>query len=307
MKKRAGLVLCLLVVIIISICFGFTAGFTAGVSENKNEFFSAFARKVAPVADSELFVRLFGKEDDSEEEKLKTLFKEVWLPVGENFKNASFYSADPNLDLKSMKLTAVSSDENVASASLLGGDEFSVNVSIFAKAFGKAEVFLLDESGKTVSEKICVSVGSAAASGETAENETAVPLQGEAEVETTETEVGETEKKTTAPQKETTEKLKAETTKKEASALSEEVTENKREKEKHTQTSAKQTEKEAKKETKGQTESVKTEGNGNIVYRTPSGSCYHRIGCRYVKSNATALTVGEAKSSGLRACKVCKP
>lgn len=239
MKKRAGLALCLLAVIIISICFGFAGGFTAGVSKNKNEFLSAFAQKVAPVADSRLFVRLFGKEDSSEEVKLKTLFGEVRLSVGEDFKNASFYSVDPDLDLKNMKLIAVSSDESVASASLLGGDEVSVSVGISAKAFGKAEIFLADENGNAVSEKVCVSVGSAAASAETMENETTVPLQTATEEETTETEVTETEKETTEPEKTTTEKPEAETTEKATSAPSEEVTENKREKEKHTKANRK--------------------------------------------------------------------
>lgn len=57
--------------------------------------------------------------------------------------------------------------------------------------------------------------------------------------------------------------------------------------------------------TEKQTREVKTEETGDVVYRTPSGNCYHRKSCRYVKSNATALTVSEAKRSGLRACKVC--
>lgn len=300
MKKRAGLALCLLAVIIVSICVGFTGGFTVGVSKNKNEFFSAFAQKVAPAADSELFARLFGGESKSEEVSLKTFFGEIQLTDGEVFENTLFYSADRAFDVNDMKLTVTSSDENVASASIFSINEASVSVEIFAKALGEAEIFLSDEKGNTVSEKVCVSVGSAAGSEETTESETTVPLQSETKEETTEVEKDDKEK-------ETTKKVRTETTEKATSALTEEVTENKREREKYTQPTTRRTEKETRKETTKQPESARAEETGGLVYRTPSGSCYHRAGCRYIKSSATALTVSEAKRSGLRACKVCKP
>lgn len=316
MKKRAGLVFCLLVLTIVSVCAGFLFGFTAGVEENKNELFSSLAQNVAPAADSELFVRLFGKTDDgeSEEPRLKTLFGSVCLSAGESFKNASFYPAELSLNAKGMKLNAASSDESVASASVLSCDENSVRVEITAKASGKAEVFLVDESGAVSSEKIRVSVAAAALSAEPTEpteGETNVPSPAESEETSTVPETS-TEPETAATEKETAEETEAETTENTTAESTEKVTENKKEKERKAQAAqAKATEKAAEKETKKDTKrpaaTAGAKENGSLVYKTPSGSCYHRASCRYIKSGATSLTVKEAESRGLRACKVCKP
>lgn len=60
-------------------------------------------------------------------------------------------------------------------------------------------------------------------------------------------------------------------------------------------------------ETENKTQAGNSEEESDIVFRTPSGSRYHRKGCRYVKSSAVSLTLSEAKRVGLHPCKVCKP
>jgi len=44
-----------------------------------------------------------------------------------------------------------------------------------------------------------------------------------------------------------------------------------------------------------------------IVYRGNTGTKYHRSGCRTLKNVQIEITLSEAKSSGLSACKVCNP
>ena len=44
-----------------------------------------------------------------------------------------------------------------------------------------------------------------------------------------------------------------------------------------------------------------------IVYRGNTGTKYHRSGCRTLKNGQIEMTLSEAKSMGLEACKVCKP
>ena len=44
-----------------------------------------------------------------------------------------------------------------------------------------------------------------------------------------------------------------------------------------------------------------------IVYRGNTGTKYHRNGCRTLKNVQIEMTLSEAKSSGLSACKVCNP
>ncbi|MFA4931420.1 MAG: copper amine oxidase N-terminal domain-containing protein [Caldisericia bacterium] len=45
----------------------------------------------------------------------------------------------------------------------------------------------------------------------------------------------------------------------------------------------------------------------DIVYRTATGSKYHRLGCSYLKSGFIALTRSEAIALGLTPCSVCNP
>jgi len=45
----------------------------------------------------------------------------------------------------------------------------------------------------------------------------------------------------------------------------------------------------------------------DIVYRTATGSKYHRLGCSYLKSSCIALTRSEAIALGLTPCSVCNP
>ncbi|MBO5743675.1 MAG: hypothetical protein J6R68_05270 [Clostridia bacterium] len=51
-------------------------------------------------------------------------------------------------------------------------------------------------------------------------------------------------------------------------------------------------------------ESVKKESEADGVYRTKYGKCYHREGCRYLKSEIY-ISIEKAKNSGLRPCKIC--
>ena len=44
-----------------------------------------------------------------------------------------------------------------------------------------------------------------------------------------------------------------------------------------------------------------------IVYRGNTGTKYHRSGCRTLKNGQIEMTLSEAKSNGLSACKVCNP
>jgi hypothetical protein len=43
------------------------------------------------------------------------------------------------------------------------------------------------------------------------------------------------------------------------------------------------------------------------VYKTPSGTKYHRAGCSYLGDNAQKLTLAEAKAAGLEPCSRCEP
>jgi len=53
---------------------------------------------------------------------------------------------------------------------------------------------------------------------------------------------------------------------------------------------------------------VKNEvSNDVLVYRGNTGTKYHRSGCRTLKNVQIEMTLSEAKSSGLSACKVCNP
>lgn len=42
-----------------------------------------------------------------------------------------------------------------------------------------------------------------------------------------------------------------------------------------------------------------------LVYVTNTGDCYHKKGCRYLKSVAGSMTETEANQKGYRACKSC--
>jgi len=44
-----------------------------------------------------------------------------------------------------------------------------------------------------------------------------------------------------------------------------------------------------------------------IVYRGNTGTKYHKSGCRTLKNGQIEMTLSEAKSMGLGACKVCNP
>ncbi|MBR3280619.1 MAG: hypothetical protein IKI57_02060 [Clostridia bacterium] len=46
---------------------------------------------------------------------------------------------------------------------------------------------------------------------------------------------------------------------------------------------------------------------GDTVYRTKTGTKYHKEGCRYLKTSCTEITLDQAISMGLTPCKVCKP
>ena len=54
---------------------------------------------------------------------------------------------------------------------------------------------------------------------------------------------------------------------------------------------------------------VKTpaQGVGASVYKTKTGSKYHRGTCSYLKSSKTPISVQQAKSEGLGPCSVCRP
>ncbi|WP_294580225.1 Ig-like domain-containing protein [uncultured Thomasclavelia sp.] len=56
--------------------------------------------------------------------------------------------------------------------------------------------------------------------------------------------------------------------------------------------------------------SSSSSSNDNIsytVYRTKTGDCYHRDGCRYLSRSKIAISKSSAISQGLRACSVCNP
>jgi hypothetical protein len=48
-------------------------------------------------------------------------------------------------------------------------------------------------------------------------------------------------------------------------------------------------------------------GNGQTVYKTPSGEKYHTANCHTVKNVSEQLSVEEAVKLGLEPCKICKP
>ena len=52
---------------------------------------------------------------------------------------------------------------------------------------------------------------------------------------------------------------------------------------------------------------VKSFSIDSNVYRTNTGSKYHKAGCRYLKSSCTEITMDQAISMGLTPCKVCRP
>ena len=43
------------------------------------------------------------------------------------------------------------------------------------------------------------------------------------------------------------------------------------------------------------------------VYKTKTGDCYHRSGCRYLSRSCIPISKSNAVSEGLRACSVCNP
>ncbi|MBE7021863.1 MAG: hypothetical protein E7414_01425 [Ruminococcaceae bacterium] len=43
------------------------------------------------------------------------------------------------------------------------------------------------------------------------------------------------------------------------------------------------------------------------VYRTKTGTKYHRYGCRYLYKSCIEIDIGEAHSRGLEACSRCEP
>ena len=45
----------------------------------------------------------------------------------------------------------------------------------------------------------------------------------------------------------------------------------------------------------------------DIVYRTRTGSKYHRHSCRYLRRSSIPIARKDAKQLGLTPCKVCKP
>lgn len=52
---------------------------------------------------------------------------------------------------------------------------------------------------------------------------------------------------------------------------------------------------------------AKTKNNSAAVYRTETGSKYHRASCHYLKYSKIKTTVKSAKARGLSPCKVCSP
>ena len=44
----------------------------------------------------------------------------------------------------------------------------------------------------------------------------------------------------------------------------------------------------------------------STVYRTRTGSCYHKGSCRHLRQSKIKTNVVKAKKLGLRACKVCR-
>ena len=44
-----------------------------------------------------------------------------------------------------------------------------------------------------------------------------------------------------------------------------------------------------------------------LVYYTMTGSCYHRVDCRYIVEKNPPINEKEAIKRGLRPCQVCKP
>jgi competence protein ComEC len=53
--------------------------------------------------------------------------------------------------------------------------------------------------------------------------------------------------------------------------------------------------------------STQTAKGGTIVYITATGSCYHRLGCRYLSKSCIPITLAKAKAEGYRPCSVCDP
>ena len=50
---------------------------------------------------------------------------------------------------------------------------------------------------------------------------------------------------------------------------------------------------------------LQVSASGQTVYRTPTGKKYHTAECRSVKNVSHSLSLREAKSLGLEACKFC--
>lgn len=46
---------------------------------------------------------------------------------------------------------------------------------------------------------------------------------------------------------------------------------------------------------------------GQIAYRTPSGSKFHSSSCRMVKNVSSSLPLNKALEIGLQPCKICNP
>jgi competence protein ComEC len=53
--------------------------------------------------------------------------------------------------------------------------------------------------------------------------------------------------------------------------------------------------------------STQTAKGSTIVYITRTGSCYHRLGCRYLSKSCIPIPLAKAKAEGYRPCRVCKP
>lgn len=52
---------------------------------------------------------------------------------------------------------------------------------------------------------------------------------------------------------------------------------------------------------------VAPEKKDYTVYITRTGACYHRAGCRYLRSSCIETTHNEAIKEGYRACSICNP
>lgn len=335
-KKIALILLALFALVIVLACI-------IGSANEKDKTDSSTNDYILTTSDSTFKDNSDTEQSESknlEPVKLETIDNEISLEVGEKYDYASFYNYTADVDLKAIKLEAVSGNETVAKVEIKEINEDEVTLIISGISKGETSVIVKSNDGTITSEIIHVVIGYEDDFGDEDyeyEEDTIklVPDEDEITIRVKEKNtdcslyiddwfvdlsdykfeaysidenVAKVKIEDIGSQKITLLITGVSPGETDISVMSDDgeiisddvhVTVKKASKAEASKTT---TEREV-----VTTEERTTDEEERTVYITPSGSCYHTEYCRYLKGNGSAITLREAKSRGLRACKVCSP